>query len=108
MTQVVEGTLQVYRQGIVQRGIDASLFQFAQYRVATCQAYHVQVPDVLVSGKSDRQRNSIKPREQLVIMPCRLPSRLVPSRQTFQLCAEHYRLYRIEPRVEAHARVMMV
>ena len=25
----------------------------------------------------------------------------------FQFCAEHYRLYGIEPRVEAHARVMI-
>ena len=71
------------------------------------QTYDVQVPDVLVSGKCDWQRNSIQPRQQLVITQCRLPSRLVPSRQMFQLCAEHYRLYCIEPRVEAHARVMM-
>src|SRR5260370_30931221 len=62
---------------------------------------------MLVSGKCDRQRNSIKPREQLVITPCRLPSRLVPSHQMFQLCAEHYCLYCIEPRVEAHARVII-
>src|SRR5437588_6199664 len=71
------------------------------------QTYHVQVPDVLVSGKYDWQRNSIQPRQQLVITQCRLPSRLVPSRQMFQLCAEHYRLYCIEPRVEAHARVII-
>src|SRR5262249_38943521 len=70
-------------------------------------AYDVQVPNVLVSGKCDRQRNSIEPRDQVVITPCRLPSRRVPSGQMFQFCAEHYRLYRIEPRVDAHAGVMI-
>src|SRR5438094_3533214 len=91
----------------MQRRADAGLPQLSQHGVASRHAYNVQVPDMLVSRKGHGQCNSVEAGEQLVIAPCGLPSRLVPIGQIFQLRTEHHCLYRIEPGVEAYARMKM-